>query len=206
MRELTWFERAFLKSSRGFAEFGLGYAIDFDEEMVRQHGITGYITKGLKAQRIQAQLIKVLGYDNMHLVAAFASFFNGCDYCTWGHLYALNLIHFEKTGELYPVDEIEALPLMQRGDSQVMAELERRLEKFPEHLRLIKRQAELRDGAEAKSDEDRALNLSVGLFEWVNECSITVAAPAPPMGAIAKKKDLIAKYQAARAPLRQQQK
>ncbi|MFZ5441688.1 MAG: hypothetical protein ACOZQL_16925 [Myxococcota bacterium] len=203
-RELTWFERAFIKSSRAFADFDLGYHIDFDEELIRQHGIAGFMKWGRKLWALETKLTAFFGEENMHFVAAFSSFFNGCDYCTWGHLFAVNLVHLEKTGRLYPIDERESLVLMQQGDTAVVAELERRLAEHPEHVRLLKRMLELRDGAPAQGDEDHHLGLARGLFEWINECSITVEAPAPPLGSIAKKKDLIARYQAARAPLRAQ--
>jgi hypothetical protein len=136
------------------------------------------------------------------VVAAFSSFFNGCDYCTWGHLYAINLLHYEKTGALYPVDEQESLVLMQKGDTAVVAELERRLSAFPDHVRLVKRVLELRSGTPEATEEDKHLKLAEGLFEWINECSITVAAPAPPLGVIARKKGLIARYRSAREATR----
>ncbi len=197
-RALTWFERAFIKTTRAFADLQLGYHIDFDEELVRQHGIKGFLRWGKKLAALEAKLYAYFGEEHMHFVAAFAAFFNGCDYCVWGHLYAINLLHFEKTGQLYPIDEHESLALMRKGDSQVLAELQVRLAGFPEHLRLLKRLVELRDGAASESEEDRHLEQVNGLLVWINECSITVEAPAPPLGSIAKKKQLLARYLEAR--------
>lgn len=204
-RELSWYERAFLQTVRAGGRLGLGYAIDFDEELVRHHGLAGFLKWSPKLWSLEQKLTRFFGEEKMHVVAAFSSFFNGCDYCTWGHLYAVNLVLFEQTGKLYPLDERESLVLMQKTDAAVVAELERRLADFPEHVRLLKRQLELRDGAAPLNDEDQHLKLAVGLFEWINECSITVEAPAPPLGVIARKRSLIARYQAAREPLRTQQ-
>lgn len=197
-RPLTWSERAFIKSMRVFADLQLGYHIDFDEELVRQHGIQGFMRWGRKLAALEKRLYAYFGEERMHFVAAFSSFFNGCDYCVWGHLYATNLLHFEQTGKLYPIDERESLALMRKADSVVLAELETRLADFPEHLRLLKRLKALRDGAPRETEEDRQLDQVQGLFEWINECSITVEAPAPPLGTIAKKKQLIARYLEAR--------
>ncbi|MDP1823195.1 MAG: hypothetical protein Q8L48_08140 [Archangium sp.] len=203
-RELSWYEKVFLKTARAFAGMNVGYYVDFDEELLRQHGISGLIKWGRAAQASFEVIAKTLGNEEAHLVAAFASFFNGCDYCSWGHLFALNLLHLERTGKLYPIDEVEVLELMRRGDTAVLQELERRLKAdYPEHLRLLLRQHELRTLESGPvSEEDRALVRSITLFEWVNECSIVVNAPAPPMDRIARKKDLIARYEALRSPLR----
>lgn len=203
-KELTWYEKAFIKTTRALAGVSIGYYVNFDEELVRQHGITGFLKWGRTTQAMFEEITAKLGTEEAHLVAAFASFFNGCDYCSWGHLFALNLLHLERTGKLYPIDEVEVLELMRTGDTAVMQELERRLApEFPEHLRLLLRQHQLRTLESGPvSEEDRVLVRSITLFEWVNECSIVVNAPAPPMDRIAKKKALLARYEALRAPLR----
>ena len=202
-RELSWYEKAFLKSARVLAGWHIGYSVNFDEELLRQHGISGLIKWGRATQAAFDHIATKLGLEEAHLVAAFASFFNGCDYCSWGHLFALNLIYLERTGKLYPVDEEEVLELMRRGDSAVFEELRLRLGEHPEHLRLLLRQQELRtlEGGPV-SEEDKIIVSSITLFEWVNECSIVVNAPAPPMDPIAKKKALLARYEALRAPQR----
>ena len=201
-RELTWYQRAFISLIRWLAGLSIGYYIDFDEELVRQHGILGFFKWSKSTAAATNALEQGFGPERMHLVAGFASFFNGCDYCAWGHLFALNLEYLKRTGQLYAIDETEVLELMQRGDSSVMEELERRLAHEPEHLRLIKRQAALRNAPPGSplSAEDTLLLKSIALFEWINECSIVVNAPAPPMGRMAKQKALIERYRQLRAP------
>lgn len=201
-RELTWYERAFIKTTRLLAGASIGYYVTFDEELVRQHGIRGFLKWGESTQAAFNEIEKAMGPEKAHFAAAFASFFNGCDYCAWGHVFALNLIYFERTQKLYPLDETEIHDLMRKGDSQVLTELEQTLVEFPEHARLVRRQYELRSLAPdvPANDEDRLLLKSIGLFEWVNECSIVVNAPAPPMDPIARKKKLLAAYEQARAP------
>jgi hypothetical protein len=205
-KELTWYQKAFIKTSRALASVSIGYYVTFDEELIRQHGIAGFLKWGKATQDAYDEIEKVLGAERAHLVAGFASFFNGCDYCAWGHIFAANLIFFERTSRLLPLDEQEVHDLMRKGDSSVFRELEARLSsEFPEELRLLKRQHELRQAppSGAATEEDRVLLKSIGLFEWVNECSITVNAPAPPMDPIARKKKLLAAYAEARRPGRE---
>ncbi|MBL8915138.1 MAG: hypothetical protein JNM17_30820 [Archangium sp.] len=202
-RELTWYQKAFIKTSRALAGMSIGYYVTFDEELVRQRGIAGFLKWGKATQAAYDDIERVLGGERAHLVAAFASFFNGCDYCAWGHLFATNLLFFERTTRLFPIDEQEVHDLMRKGDSAVLTELAGLLKaEFPEELRLLMRQQELRSGGAATpaTEEDRVLLKSIGLFEWVNECSITVNAPAPPMDPIARKKKLLEAYAAARKP------
>ncbi|MFO0600819.1 MAG: hypothetical protein U0228_36250 [Myxococcaceae bacterium] len=204
-RELTFVEKTFLKVARSSAGFVVGYNVAFDEELLKQHGISGLIKWGRMMMATFEEIEKQFGTRKAHVLAAFSSFFNGCDYCAWGHLFATGLVHFEATGKLFPIDEVETHDLMRLGDNTVLAELEKRLGgEFADDLRLIKRQYEIRytPGFKAENEEDRLILKSIGLFEWVNECSITVSAPAPPMSRLAQKTKLLEAYAAARQPER----
>ncbi len=203
-RPLTWYERLFLAIARPLSEVSTGYSVSFDEEIVRQHGLKGLMRFGRATSEAFNAMQKTFGVETSNLLAGFSSFFNGCEYCAWGHIYALALLYFERTGKLYPIDETETRELMMRPDTEVLAELKQRLEAVePEHARLLLRQYELRKmEGPITGDEDRLLVRSIALYEWVNECSIVSEAPAPPMNPIAKKKDLMAKYNEARGPER----
>lgn len=203
-RRLTWYERLFLAIARPLSEASTGYSVSFDEEIVRQHGLAGLYRFGRATSQTFTELQAKFGVEAANLLGGFSSFFNGCEYCAWGHIYALALLYFERTGKLYPIDETETRELMMRPDSEVLAELKRRLEAVePEHARLLLRQYELRKAeGPITGDEDKLLVRSIALYEWVNECSIISEAPAPPMNPIAKKKDLMAKYNELRAPER----
>ncbi|GEM_PF-752346 len=203
-RKLNVVERFLIWVMRKFAGVTLGYAVSFDEEIMRQHGVTGFFKFARATSQGYADLEKKFGNELAHLLAAFSSFFNGCDYCAWGHLYATNLIYFDRTDQLYPIDETEVRDLMMMRDREVLAELERRLGTVaPEHFRLLKRQQEVRFAeGPSNGEEDRLLVRSIALYEWVNECSIVSESPAPPLDVVAKKHDLIARYNARRQPER----
>lgn len=196
-----------MKFVRQASELTRGYAIAFDEELVRQHGIMGFMKWGRSTEAALESLFDAFGDRHTHLLAAFASMWNGCDYCTFGHLLALNLYVYRDTGTFFPIDEAETGSLLRMRDGEVLAELEKRLTaQYPEMVRLVKRQHELRhtDGA-ARGDEDRLILRSVALYEWINECSITVDAPAPPLGRIAMNQDVRRRYAEARAAWRAEQ-
>ena len=64
----------------------------------------------------------------------------------------------------------------------------------------MRRQYALHSGVEGVADEDDVLlRRSNALYAWVNECSITVEPPAPPLGRIARKRPLRRHYEAVRA-------
>jgi hypothetical protein len=48
--------------------------------------------------------LRVLGPLRTHLACVVVSLFNGCRYCSYGHAYAVELIHLQERGTLFPVD------------------------------------------------------------------------------------------------------
>ncbi len=48
--------------------------------------------------------LRVLGPLRTHLVAVTVSLHNGCRYCTYGHAYALELVHLHERDVLFPID------------------------------------------------------------------------------------------------------
>jgi hypothetical protein len=48
--------------------------------------------------------LRTLGPLRTHLACTLISLHNGCRYCSFGHLYAVELIHLEQRGELFPLD------------------------------------------------------------------------------------------------------
>lgn len=48
--------------------------------------------------------LRVLGPVRVHLACVVVSLRNGCLYCAYSHVYALELIHLRDTGRLFPID------------------------------------------------------------------------------------------------------
>ncbi|MBL8957095.1 MAG: hypothetical protein JNK82_40350 [Myxococcaceae bacterium] len=205
-RKLSLIERAFLATINGLGDLVTGYTIAFGEELVRQHGLRGFFKWAGVTQKTFDEICAHFGVEDAHLMASLASFWNGCDYCAYGHMLAHNLYVFERTGELFPVDEEDVVSLMRMRDSEVMGELRSRLGKaaaYARKLELVERKNHLRlEEGPADGPDDKMLLKCIALYEWVNECSIVAGAPAPPLGVIAKKKALHQRYLEARAPER----
>lgn len=62
--------------------------------------------------------LRQLGGVRTHLLSTTISLINGCPYCTFGHAYALELIHLRERDALFPLDEheITALHTLDRAE------------------------------------------------------------------------------------------
>ena len=48
--------------------------------------------------------LRALGPLRTHLACTLISLYNGCRYCSFGHLYAVELVYLEKRDRLFPLD------------------------------------------------------------------------------------------------------
>jgi hypothetical protein len=48
--------------------------------------------------------LRILGPLRTHLACTLISLYNGCRYCSFGHLYAVELVYLEQRGKLFPLD------------------------------------------------------------------------------------------------------
>lgn len=206
-RDLTFVERTVMNTLRAMFETTEGYYGAFDEEMIRHRGLGEYLKSLVYLSKHWIRLNKFFGADNTHILAFYSSLWNGCMYCGYGHLYAHNLNYFARTGKLFPLDEQEITTYVRAKDEDLMALVRERLAdpEYAQQLRLIERLYYVRmEKLEAgNTQEDELLRLSIPYYSFINECSIVVEEQAPPMGKVAKNKDLIARYQLARAAAKQ---
>lgn len=210
-RRLTFVERSFAGLMNFLGRLSEGYTVDFTEELIRQYGIRGFIEWAKHSQAAWKRLVSEFGESDAHLLAAFASLWNGCHYCAQGHLLAHNLELFRDHGTLFPLDESSVLELLRMSDSQILASLREALSgPYEPKRRLLERQYLLKTAlpeelAAAPGDPalDEKLQRANALYEWINECSITSESDPPPMGPVAKDKELRIRYREARARQRQ---
>jgi len=196
-RPLSMAEKAFLKAMKPLATFSEGFWIDFGEEIVRAHGISGFFKWAKITGDIQAELQAEVGVMHNHLLSAFSSLLNGCDYCGFGNLLAFNMHWLKERGELFPIPEFDGLRLLKFSYEELYDEVAKLLEgeQYEHERRLVLRQMDLKLGrVQVETDEDRVLQRSLHLYDFINECSIVVDAPAPPLGHISKEKGLLQKY------------
>jgi hypothetical protein len=182
-----------------------GYEVSFLDEALRSFGLRGFLRWMKVSASVWAEMVARWGEQDAHLLAAGASLWNGCSYCAYGHLLAFNLHVFEAGHGLTGLDEARLPALLTLPDAQVLEELERHLAAPPfAHARaLVRRQYALHSGvAGVEGEDDVLLRRTHALYAWVNECSITVEPPAPPLGRIARKAPLRRHYEAVRAQRR----
>lgn len=200
-RPLTTVERVVLGSITRMATLTEGYFVAFGEEVMRTYGVKGFMEWAKLCDTTQKALRAHFGVKEQHLLSSMASLWNGCEYCAHGNLFAHNLLHFQETGELFPLDEVDLFELASHDDDTMIEVLRERFTEFPESFAHVSRQWEFKSGRATPEDgnrDDEQIYLSMRLYDFINECSIVINGPAPPFNAIAKDKALIAKYEAAR--------
>src|SRR5919202_717082 len=72
--------------------------------IVAQLGALPALTWFVRNMPRYERTLRALGPLRTHLACAVISLYNGCRYCSFGHLYAVELIYLEKRGELFPLD------------------------------------------------------------------------------------------------------
>jgi hypothetical protein len=193
--------RLVARASEVVSRWQRGYAVPFGAEMIMTMGFRGVARAGKQLDESANTIVRIFGERDGQLLMGMAAMWNGCTFCSVGHVYAANLYHFRERGELLPLDEREVTRLQRQRDSEVVDELRRRLaDSLPRTWTLLSRQFDLKSGnAAGTSDDDDGLRLALSAWDWLNDCTITAdLAEVPPLCVLAKDKALIQRYRAAR--------
>jgi hypothetical protein len=183
-----------------------GYALPFMDEIVRVFGVRGAIEELARYRHVAAALDARFGERDAHLLQGFAALWNGCGYCSVGHVFASNLLRFRDEGVLFPIDQEELLRLSLMTDARVMERVRERLcdPAYAPILTLLERQVELKQGrAEGVTRDDALLLACNAALDLSNECSILAGIDmdphaVPPLSPVAKDRLLRHRYEAAR--------
>ncbi len=167
-------ERLILRAVSGLSKISVGYNPPFLDEIVKVYGVREGFKRAASLEELVKRFETLLGERDGHIVLGYASLWNGCEFCSLGHVYAGNLAHFRDTGELFPLDEHVLRIKMREGDDQEI--LEYTTTSLPGHDRLrelLVRQFELKAGADPGGNEDdEMLSASIAAYDWLNHCSI----------------------------------
>ncbi|MCB9529491.1 MAG: hypothetical protein H6701_14085 [Myxococcales bacterium] len=183
---LTLAERFGAQSLSWLVRITQGYWPAFTRELVRTYGLDGMKQWGEVVEKTATGLTTRFGDEIAQVVIAMSAVWNGCAYCTVGHLYAANILYFRRTGRLFPIDEREVPRWHTLTDERLEATTIERLagDEFAELRRVLARQFQLRrEGNDAVADDDDRLIVGANAaWDLVNECSILVeTAHIPPL-------------------------
>lgn len=201
-------QRLFLLAyNRTFATF-LGWRQDaINAEYVRTYGISGLLKFGKMIGEVLGTLSERYGEAEANHIVGFAGLLNGCGFCGVGHNLTANVILFKNDGSIFPIDEQEIPRLQRLDDSELISEIESRLQgtKYDEELKLLQRMYLLRNGtAEGTTDEDTFLMLALEMWLVNNECTISIGLDIGPdevpiFAKFSRDGELYARYREARS-------
>lgn len=182
----------------------LGYDPVFAEEMTRTMGFRNANKWGRLLMASLKNMEARYGEATAQIVCATSAMWNGCQFCSVGHMLAGNMTYFLEQGELFPIDERRIHELQMLDDDELMGTLNELLAdpKHDEIRGLINRLYELKFGdAKPESSEDELLMAVIATWDIVNECSImTELSPDKigPLSRMGRRPGLRARYRAAR--------
>lgn len=205
--QLGFGKRMLAKFWRKLTMVWLGTPVPFMEEFLYTHTFGEFLHWAKVSWEVMTLVEKRWGRIEGQLIIGMASLWSGCRFCGVGHFLSHNLELFKLEGVLGPVDERKILQLQMMTDDEVLEELLKGFSgpRWEAIAPVIKRQYLLRSGqVEEESRDDRLLQLTNHMWEWYNECTITVmdidpTEVAPQAPGHAKDKKLIQRYREARA-------
>ncbi len=185
----------------------LGYDPVFAEEMTRTMGFRNANKWGRLLMSSLENLETRYGEFTAQVLVATSAMWNGCQFCSVGHMLAGNMTYFLETGELFPIDEQKIGELQLLDDDDLIAEIDRLLAdaKFDEVRGLIHRLYDLKFGvAKPETKDDELLMAVIATWDVINECSImTELSPdkVGPLSRMGRRPGLRTRYRAARKAL-----
>lgn len=143
-----------------------------------------------------------MGPLRTHLLVTGISLLNGSSYCTHGHARALGLVYFERSGQLFPLDEDEMLELQGLDGFELRLRFERVLRDagLAEEVSAFDRMVAIATGvAIGELPQDDEIRHLVEMFAVLGLCG--VRADVSPDGAhdpIGGASELVDRYDRAR--------
>ncbi|MGQ0777262.1 MAG: hypothetical protein ACT4NY_23085 [Pseudonocardiales bacterium] len=118
---------------------------------------------------------RIFGPLRTHLLSTTVSLINGCEYCAFGHAYALDLIYLRDHGRLFPLTVDGILQLRRRDPAVIRDRLAAALAKagLPDEEQWLDRLLGVASGqTRPVSSDDARLAHLVAMFGVLNECGI----------------------------------
>lgn len=152
-----------------------GFKPNLMEDIVGQNGGISSVAWFARNMPTYERILKDWGPIRTHLLASEISVLNGCPYCTYGHMYAMQLHYLQNNDTLMSVSEDEfvgwhGLSEIEKIDKIQSFILDNDLET---ELPLFERMLELKAGNGSNdSKADRYISHLIQMFAYLNECGI----------------------------------
>lgn len=160
-----------------FAYKSGGYTIPFLEEMLRHYSVAEVFRIFGACTKIANALTHRYGPRDANVLIGFAAVWNGCRFCSRGHIWAANLYHLRDTGELFPLDDADVHAMQRMPDEELLSKTLGLLQdsQYARLRQLLQRQYHLKRGeAVGSTDEDDFLRAAIAAWDWMVECTIVV--------------------------------
>ena len=152
-----------------------GFKPKLMRDIVEQHGPLKSLAWFAQNMPIYEKTLKQWGAIRTHLLTTEISVLNGCPYCTYGHVYALQLHYFNARDRLMPVDEDEIVAWHAISEADVINRFRLLINSsgLLSELQIFERMLSLRQGIEQPiSEDDHKIMHLIEMFGFLNRCGI----------------------------------
>jgi hypothetical protein len=152
-----------------------GFKPNLMQHIVEQHGAISSLSWFVKNMPKYEKILKQWGAIRTHLLASEISVLNGCPYCTYGHVYALQLHYFKANGRLMPADENEVMSWHTASEDDAIERFRQLIHssELMSELPILERMLLLRQGVEPPtSEDDLKIAHFLQMFGFLNRCGI----------------------------------
>lgn len=145
------------------------------KDIVQQHGAMTSLSWFAKNMPRYEKILKEWGAIRTHLLASEISVLNSCAYCTYGHVYALQLHYFKENRLLMPVDENEIVSWHSLSEDDIIKKFHALIEdaNLMSERPILDRMLLLRQGSgESVGGEDDQILHLIKMFSFLNSCGV----------------------------------
>ncbi|MEE8058230.1 MAG: hypothetical protein V3T17_10400 [Pseudomonadales bacterium] len=152
-----------------------GFKPNIMRDVVQQDGAVKAFVWFVKNMPKYEKILNQWGAIRTHLLATEISILNGCSYCTYGHIYALQLHYFKDKGYLIPFSEDEILAWHSVSYTEAIDRFQQLITSsgLLSELPFLERMLELKNGSvQPNSADDQNICHLIKMFGVLNKCGI----------------------------------
>lgn len=152
-----------------------GFKPNLMAHIAEQHGAIKSISWFAQNMPTYEKILKEWGPISTHLLATEISVLNSCPYCTYGHIYALELHYLKEKGNLMPRDEDDIVAWHALAEPDVIDNFRELINSadLGDEMPILDRMLLLRKGVQKPvSSQDYQILHLVQMFGFLNTCGV----------------------------------